>query len=227
MNTDKINKVKDAIEWANKRVALKDLSQGFTPLQWEYLEFAFQDFVHKSAVHNHAGMEGGKNGNQITAESFKELLLKDSIRIDFIEEYSTDKKCFALARVYHLQQPVKQGGFSESQVIQLLREYSRDCDAQLVGSSRLTIDVSGWIRKNIPSSQSLQPKEGGEEVLSLLREVSMRNRIAFPQSEQDQKWFDEGVEVSKSGDFINRLFSALSLGIDEDKIEDFKRKISE
>lgn len=50
MGTDKINKVKDAIEWANKRVALKDLSQGFTPLQWEYLEFAFQDFVHKSAV---------------------------------------------------------------------------------------------------------------------------------------------------------------------------------
>lgn len=50
MDTEKITKIKDAIEWANKRISLQDLSQGFTPLQWEYLEFAFQDFIHKSSI---------------------------------------------------------------------------------------------------------------------------------------------------------------------------------
>lgn len=48
--------------------------------------------------------------------------------------------------------------YTESDVIQFLREYSRDCDAQLVGSKRLTIDVSGWTRKNIPALTKSQPK---------------------------------------------------------------------
>lgn len=65
------------------------------------------------------------------------------------------------------------------------------------------------------------------ELLSLLRETAMRNQIAFPQNEQDEKWFNETVAVYNSGDFINRLFKTLELGIEEKEIENFKSKLSE
>lgn len=50
------------------------------------------------------------------------------------------------------------------------------------------------------------------DVICLLRETAMRNRIAFPENEEDEKWFNEGVKKHKSGDFMERLFNALKLG---------------
>lgn len=51
-----------------------------------------------------------------------------------------------------------------------------------------------------------------EEIKSLLRETVMRCNLAFPEDEQDLKWFDEGLDIHKSGDFQNRLFKTLGLG---------------
>lgn len=55
----------------------------------------------------------------------------------------------------------------------------------------------------------------------LLRETTMRASLAMPETEQDLKWFDEGVSVDKSGDFMERLFSALDLGHYQPMLKDF------
>ena len=46
----------------------------------------------------------------------------------------------------------------------------------------------------------------------LLRETAMRANLALPETEQDLQWFDEGVSVKNSGDFMERLFESLDLG---------------
>lgn len=46
----------------------------------------------------------------------------------------------------------------------------------------------------------------------LLMETAMRCQIALPENEQSAGWFDEGLAIDKSGDFMERLFEALELG---------------
>lgn len=46
---------------------------------------------------------------------------------------------------------------------------------------------------------------------NMLRELTMRCQLAFPQNEQDEKWFEEGTNVMKS-DFLERLYPAIGLG---------------
>lgn len=49
----------------------------------------------------------------------------------------------------------------------------------------------------------------------LLREITFRCNLALPTSEEELKWFDEGVDVTKSGDFMHRLFKRLDIGQEE------------
>ena len=49
-------------------------------------------------------------------------------------------------------------------------------------------------------------------MLPLLRELTMRSQIAFPENEQDEKWFDEGIDRKRSDDFMERLWHTLKLG---------------
>ena len=53
----------------------------------------------------------------------------------------------------------------------------------------------------------LKPQEGESNLL--LRELAMRGNYAFPINKQDEKWFEEGMGIKKSGDFEERLFTAL------------------
>lgn len=46
----------------------------------------------------------------------------------------------------------------------------------------------------------------------LLRETVMRTQIGMPETEEDVEWFEETVDRSKSGDFIERLYKQLDLG---------------
>ena len=48
-------------------------------------------------------------------------------------------------------------------------------------------------------------------MLPLLRELTMRSQIAFPENEQDEKWFDEGIDRKRSDDFMERLWHTLKL----------------
>lgn len=45
-----------------------------------------------------------------------------------------------------------------------------------------------------------------ERLRELIKETAMRTNIAFPTNEKQIEWFEEGLVVTKSGDFINRLF---------------------
>lgn len=49
------------------------------------------------------------------------------------------------------------------------------------------------------------------DLLLLFREVIMRQNLAFPENEQDEKWFDEGMK-GNNATLITRVFDALSLG---------------
>jgi hypothetical protein len=49
-------------------------------------------------------------------------------------------------------------------------------------------------------------------VKELLRETAMRCNIAFPETEKDNEWFEQGLDVNSSGNFMLRLFAALELG---------------
>ena len=48
-----------------------------------------------------------------------------------------------------------------------------------------------------------------EQTQRLLRETAMRANLAFPASDEDNKWFDDGLHHKRSGDFMFRLFDAL------------------
>lgn len=48
-----------------------------------------------------------------------------------------------------------------------------------------------------------------EVALPLLRELVMRGQFAFPENEDDLKWFDEGINHQ----FMEELMTKLSLGI--------------
>lgn len=63
--------------------------------------------------------------------------------------------------------------------------------------------------KNKSQRQPTLPKVN---VKLLLRETTMRSRIAFPENEQDELWWNEGLDHKKSGDFMERLFNAMELG---------------
>lgn len=47
---------------------------------------------------------------------------------------------------------------------------------------------------------------------NLLRELTLRCQLILPTSEEELKWFEEGVDVAKSGDFMQRLFTRLGIG---------------
>lgn len=49
---------------------------------------------------------------------------------------------------------------------------------------------------------------GNEVALPLLRELVMRGQFAFPENEDDLKWFDEGINHK----FMEELMTKLSLG---------------
>lgn len=51
-----------------------------------------------------------------------------------------------------------------------------------------------------------------DKLKMLLRETVFRCQLAFPESEQDLKWFDEGTVIQNSGDFFERIDKELGLG---------------
>lgn len=48
-----------------------------------------------------------------------------------------------------------------------------------------------------------------KNIESVLIELAMRANVVFPTNEQEQMWFDQGLDVDKSGDFIVRLCDTL------------------
>ena len=46
-------------------------------------------------------------------------------------------------------------------------------------------------------------------VMGLLRELAIRGNYAFPQNEQEEVWFNEGIEQNMSGDFMHRLLTVI------------------
>lgn len=55
----------------------------------------------------------------------------------------------------------------------------------------------------------------------LLRELSMRSQLIFPENDQDEIWFNETLK--NSGDFMIRLFNAMDLTKQSIDDHDFKR----
>ncbi len=71
-------------------------------------------------------------------------------------------------------------------------------------------------RSLIPLTKTTEDVERTE---SLLRETVMRSNLAMPETEQDLKWFDEGVTHLRSGDFFERLVRHLDLGNIDDMLK--------
>ena len=44
----------------------------------------------------------------------------------------------------------------------------------------------------------------------LLRETAIRTHLTFPENEKEEEWFEQGTDISKSGDFKDRLFKAIT-----------------
>jgi len=52
------------------------------------------------------------------------------------------------------------------------------------------------------------------EATELLMELACRGQYIFPTTEQQDKWWNEGIGHKKSGDFMIRIFEAL--GVDQE-----------
>ncbi len=53
----------------------------------------------------------------------------------------------------------------------------------------------------------------------LLEEIVYRTQIAFPVTENQLRWFDEGYHLPGSGDLFVRMFDALDMDIDKELAE--------
>jgi len=51
-----------------------------------------------------------------------------------------------------------------------------------------------------------------QQTEDLLRETVLRSQLYLPTNEQELKWFDEGVSIKNSGDFLERLYNRLEIG---------------
>lgn len=47
--------------------------------------------------------------------------------------------------------------------------------------------------------------------VALLRETAIRAHLVMPETELENKWFDEGTDIEKCGDFKDRLFHAVEV----------------
>lgn len=47
--------------------------------------------------------------------------------------------------------------------------------------------------------------------ISLLRETAIRCHLVMPETELENKWFEEGTDINKCGDFKERLFNAVEV----------------
>lgn len=71
-----------------------------------------------------------------------------------------------------------------------------------------------WLLEAMEEYRS-EERQANDALYSLLRETVMRNQLAFPESEQDIKWFEEGLkgmDEKRKHVFMNCLFSELKLG---------------
>lgn len=64
-------------------------------------------------------------------------------------------------------------------------------------------DLIDWLRDHMMMRESNQ---------KFLREAIMRANLALPESEEDLKWFDEGINVDRDHKFIERVFHIAGLG---------------
>ena len=44
---------------------------------------------------------------------------------------------------------------------------------------------------------------------ALLRELMVRGKFMFPQTEEEERWFEEGTDLKKCPDFLKRLLDAV------------------
>lgn len=58
---------------------------------------------------------------------------------------------------------------------------------------------------------ALKPLDEREVLTAILREVVMRNQLLFPETDQDDKWFHEGMSKADAT-FMEKLFELLQLG---------------
>jgi len=66
----------------------------------------------------------------------------------------------------------------------------------------MTNDIELMMERNI-----------SQQYKNLLRETLMRCRLSFPQDEQDIKWFEEGTDIAKSGNYFERVYIFLDKDI--------------
>jgi hypothetical protein len=58
------------------------------------------------------------------------------------------------------------------------------------------------------------PTKGEGEIRKLLMETALRNHLCLPETEEEEKWFNETCDITESGDFLERLFNCLGKGKD-------------
>ena len=65
-------------------------------------------------------------------------------------------------------------------------------------------------KENEELKQRLEACQHETVVMGLLRELAIRGNYAFPQNEQEEVWFNEGIEQNMSDDFMERLFNTMT-----------------
>lgn len=72
-------------------------------------------------------------------------------------------------------------------------------------------ELMKWRKKNLVDwlREHMMMRENNQR---LLREFVMRSNMALPESEEDLKWFEDGISAEKNPEFIERLFAVAGLG---------------
>lgn len=72
-------------------------------------------------------------------------------------------------------------------------------------------EMMKWRKKNLVDwlREHMMMREINQ---NFLREFVMRTNMALPESEEDLKWFEEGINAIKNPEFIEQLFVAAGLG---------------